>query len=127
MRKVVAYEGKPMHDGQMINSGALSAGSDRLPVTISFKHDNVIGWATDFQRDDETGEISFEIGVLSGYEMIFDDDETPMSATIYANNVEGVVGERGFMKTVDKAVIREVSFVPDAVFPWQPSQDKQVS
>lgn len=57
-RKTVAKEGVP-HPYGHICKGALTSGKDRIPVMLS--DGTLIGIATDFVRDDETGEISYEI------------------------------------------------------------------
>ena len=67
-RFVVAYEGKKALPHQVfIEPGSISMEDDRIPVTWNFNASRLVGWATDFQRDVESGEISVEI--------VFDDPD----------------------------------------------------
>lgn len=59
-RHTVAVEGCPMGDGRMIDHRALSPRDPKgIPVLIDADWGTAVGWADDFQRDDE-GNISFE-------------------------------------------------------------------
>jgi hypothetical protein len=62
-RYVVIYEDREFEDGTIIDRGALTPWGSRLPVTYSYDHGDVIGWATDFKRDGR--ELSFEIAFKS--------------------------------------------------------------
>jgi len=60
-RFVVAVEGCPMGDGRLIDNKALSPHEERgIPVLLNTDWGDAVGWATEFERDDE-GNISFEI------------------------------------------------------------------
>ena len=63
-RRVVGYEGKPSVDKRLILPGTLTVKASTIPV---MKYLNggftptIIGKATDFERDVETGALSFDI------------------------------------------------------------------
>lgn len=65
-RYIVGYEGRDTADGRLIEVGAVTPQSGRLPVLFEFRYDmDSMGWAEDFGRrlNEDTGftEISFEI------------------------------------------------------------------
>ena len=64
-RKVVAFEGKPTVDGRLILPGALTVEYRPVVVTIgpvtAYDPNQIIGKAIDFERNDETGAISFDV------------------------------------------------------------------
>jgi hypothetical protein len=97
-RHVVAYEGKKSIDGLLIQPGALRVIKDNIPVTPAFDYTQLIGSASDFQRNEETGELSMEIE--TEYEL------TDLNATIAISDVvldgknvvaEGVIVQVAFL------------------------------
>lgn len=101
-RRIVAIEGCPMADSRVIDHKALSSQYDRVPILVSDRYrDTVVGFASDFQRD-EDGNISYEImlnsrGFAMGVEKQFlhisvgqclwdqvDDTEILVSGVIYS-------------------------------------------
>ena len=64
-RRVVAFEGKPTMDRRLLLPGSLIVESRPIPVTIgtvtAVSPHEIIGTAIDFERNEETGEISFDI------------------------------------------------------------------
>lgn len=61
MRKVVATEGKHLFPGTFLERNAVVVKKDRYPVMWNFEHSEIVGIAEDFQRDESTGELSFDI------------------------------------------------------------------
>jgi len=89
-RRVVAIEGKRTQDGRMLKPGSIKFNKKSIPVTTDGSY-TVVGKAKDFERDEETGEISLDIILkfkipgevnahISLYELVctknsYDDDE----------------------------------------------------
>jgi len=65
-RRVVAIEGKRTMDGRLLKPGSITIKNKTIPVTTDGYH-TAIGKATDFERNDETGEISLDI--ITKYEL----------------------------------------------------------
>lgn len=59
-RRVVAIEGKRTVDGRILMPGSIKFDKKSIPVTTDGYY-TVVGKATDFERNDETGEISLDI------------------------------------------------------------------
>lgn len=64
-RVVVMHEGRGTADGRIFEDGSITAHAPRLPVLFQYKWDEIIGWATEFQRD-EHGAISLDIKLKNG-------------------------------------------------------------
>lgn len=110
-RYVVAYEGKPMRDGRFIEKGALRVNRDFIPVTLGYNYSEIVGRASGFERDEETGAISFEIETAADVsEMV-----ARMSANVFASDV--VSEGNGIEMRIHSAVIREITFLA-AAFAW---------
>ena len=63
-RRIVGFEGKPSIDKRLILSGALTVKASTIPVMKYIDKGftpTIIGKATDFERDVETGALSFDI------------------------------------------------------------------
>lgn len=109
MRKVVAIEGRPTVDHRYIMPGALEPGSERLPVSLGFRWEEIIGIATDFQRNKETGEISFEIQ----YDPKISERERKLlettDGTIFVMPYESTGGEGTQNLVITKGVIKGIS------------------
>ena len=83
MRKVVVVEGKLLPHGMMLAKGALKDPGKPVPVTMGYDHSTIVGKAVDFERNEETGEISFDIQFAPGYaggEDLIKDAELSLSA-----------------------------------------------
>lgn len=98
MRKVVAFEGKPTQDQRYIKNGALVPSYIEIDVTLRSAQTNFqvmsIGRAAGFQRDEETGAISFDIITDEEYEL--DGTDTSIYLSHYAHVDEGsLVVEKG--------------------------------
>lgn len=64
-RKVFAYEGKIMLPNEiLVTHGSIKCLDESIPLTHAFRHDEVIGSASDFQRDEETGELSMSFKII---------------------------------------------------------------
>lgn len=61
MRKVVAIEGTHLFPGTFLERNAVVVKKDRYPVIVNFEMSEIVGIAKDFQRNEETGELSFDI------------------------------------------------------------------
>lgn len=59
-RMIVAYEGIATSDGRFILPGALTSRASKIPVGLK-DINTLIGMAKDFERNPETGEISYDI------------------------------------------------------------------
>jgi hypothetical protein len=89
-RRVVAIEGKETRDGRLILPGAITMKNDVIPVMVDSTI--FVGSATDFNRNEETGEISLDITLkvmLEGisedlnihtslYSLVIRDEDEPM-------------------------------------------------
>lgn len=62
-RVVVATEGKDFGLGTILAKGALKPGREPIPVTIGFDPADLIGRATGFERNEETGEVSYDVEI----------------------------------------------------------------
>lgn len=60
-RVVVAIEGKQYADGRIIMPGAIKCTDDKIPVSSNFDWSNIVGVASNMERNEETGEITMEI------------------------------------------------------------------
>jgi hypothetical protein len=74
MRKVIAVEGKPYPDGRIIEPGAIKCKDEFIPVVWDYDPSLLVGKASEFLRDEKTGEISMKIE-LSRELIHFDSDE----------------------------------------------------
>ena len=85
-RYTVCIEGRDTLDFRLFERGSLEPYEGRIAVTVSFRMDEIIGWAEDFHRNDETGAISFEIYFKAGWEKRVKDDQ--MTATCMVKDVK---------------------------------------
>lgn len=65
MREVIMHEERATNDGRIFAAGSIKSRAPRLPVLFQYQWDEVIGWASDFQRD-EHGVISVEVTLKEG-------------------------------------------------------------
>lgn len=83
MRKVVATEGQHLFPGTFLERNAVVVKKDRYPVIINFEMGEIVGIAKDFQRDEETGELSFDIRFRDeGVAMLLQDAEYSLTTRI---------------------------------------------
>ena len=63
VREVIAIEGKPtVLPGIHLEHGALQLPPEcSVPIVHDFRYGNPVGWASDLQRDEATGEVSLEV------------------------------------------------------------------
>lgn len=61
MRRVVFVEGQRLENGLTVAIGALTPRHSETPVIFQFGRDQTVGIAREFQRNGETGELSFDI------------------------------------------------------------------
>lgn len=78
MKKVVGFEGKPYPDGRFIVPGALTVEKCKIPVANGSDPREILGRASDFKRDPDTGELSFDIELRP--------DLAPMVASLLGND-----------------------------------------
>lgn len=109
MRHLVAIEGTSMRDGRLILPGALYVQEERLPVTFGFNYSQIKGYATDFKRNDETGEITFEI---------YTTEDLPKDQVHASVECQPVEWEKpgDYLGTVVTGRIRSVTFLSG---PWE--------
>lgn len=108
MRYVAAIEGKPTKDGRLIVHGALTMEDEKIPVVRNFDQTQIVGVATDFQRDEDTGEISFEVSS--------EEDFSGMCAATFIRAAE--VSDRDDLTVVTKGIVREIAFIPAGTWAW---------
>lgn len=118
MRKIIAWEGREMVPGVIIEVGALTW-SEPLPIVWSFQHDlsNLLGTARDLRRE-EDGSITAELDIRDDTEQQRSVktllENRDVSTTIFANELTERI-ENG-KRLVFAGAIREVSVVlPDTV------------
>lgn len=105
MRKIVAFEGKKTDRWTMLKNGALTPFEGVIPVFVSFAHEErVIGAATAFQRNEETGEVSFELTLNTDEYDIQNAKSSFYVDEAKAFKIDGVT-------TIEYAVIRSVCFL----------------
>ena len=104
-RRVVAFEGKPTMDRRLLLPGALTVESRPIPVTMgsvtSVSPHEIIGTAIDFERNEETGEISFDVTT---------DDELSeaLNAHLFCTNL--VFHKENDVLIIEEALIRQIYF-----------------
>jgi hypothetical protein len=101
-RYVVAYEGKPTIDKRVIEPGALTMPDHRVPVVRSFNYEDVIGYAEEFERNEETGEISVEVDLRPGVKV------DGLSVTVFANDIQ--MERKDDQVLIHRGVIRDICF-----------------
>lgn len=110
-RVIVAREGTAPFAGTFIerNCFRMPEGRDHLWVVWAGADFEAVGKATDFERDEETGAISFDI-VLT--------EDLPLEEqhlALYANKlIESRVGD---IRHVHEAVIRQITYLPWGGYP----------
>jgi hypothetical protein len=123
-RKVIATEGIPSAiPDTWLAPGSLQVNDARLPVTRGFDFtdtSDLVGWATDMQRDNETGEITVDISYLKAtLEDNMNDDEYDYA--FYASNlvVQQVeaTDEVPEHRLILSARLRSITIVPIAAIP----------
>lgn len=114
MRKIVAIEGKLSVNKQIVNHGALEPGKDVLPVLCSGSYETIVGKARDFQRNDETGELSYEIEINPGVEYI---GLEKFDAFAYCQLVETEIHPD--MVIIKKGIIQSISLADDGIRIWE--------
>ncbi len=74
MRKVVVKEGFDYPDRRHIEKGALTPHEHPwIPVVLANNFDTLVGRARGFERNEETGEISFDIEIThQGFDKVID-------------------------------------------------------
>lgn len=111
MRKVVAIEGKPLPGLRMLAPGAcwVDETDGHIPVTSNPYSDlsKVLGQARDMRRNEENGEISFEIEFFNQYKEYSGLEEAEW--TFVASPFKTLADETN---TVTKARIREITMQP---------------
>lgn len=105
MRKVVAIEGKKTIDGRLLLPGSLES-ADRafIPVMV-LAGEAIIGTARDFERNEETGELSYEIKLLDRH---YREDLERMNFHLFISPFESEMREDGTMAVIS-GLIRSVS------------------
>lgn len=114
-RHVIAIEGKPtLLPDTVLEPGSLWMESDqRIYVTSNFDWQNTpIGYATDFLRNEETGEVSVEIHFLDeNYEV----DKKLYDVTFWADQLEEdhvkATNDHPKVRLIHKARVRGISIV----------------
>lgn len=126
MRKVVAIEGKPMLNGRLLLNGSLEPAKDVIPVTCwmawSDPAGDVVGRATDFQRDSETGRISFEIEFSPRFTATEREMMEKMDASVYCRPFKGVGGKRSD-RVITKATVLSIN-LDRMNWGWRESADE---
>lgn len=90
-RHVVCYEGKHVFPGVFLERNAVVVKKERYPVIINFEAGEIVGVAKDFQRNEETGELSFDVRFRDeGLAMILKDAEFSCTTRII---IESRVGD----------------------------------
>jgi hypothetical protein len=121
-RHVIAVEGKPSKVPQTrIAPGALWLEHDGIPVSWNFSWEGPpIGYGCDFQRDEETGEVSMDFDLRPDADPE-SDDHIQFDFTFYADQVEQTwveaTEEDEAYRLVTKARIRGLAIVPSPVWP----------
>jgi hypothetical protein len=105
-RHIVAYEGKAPFPGTFIEKGALKPADRPIMVYYGMSEPSTfIGKATDFQRDEETGAISFEIE--------FRDSFIPAEEDEFSAYVGHVVSDiRNDVRYVTDGLIQGIQYIP---------------
>lgn len=57
----IALEGQPFGDGRMVEHGAIYCLDEKIPVTWGYNYQQILGYATDFQRNVFTGVVSMVV------------------------------------------------------------------
>jgi hypothetical protein len=126
-RHVFAIEGPPTILPQTrLKPGSLWVSGDRIFVTWNFDWQNEpIGYATDLQRDEATGEVSMEVVLTPEGELIVNnkkaDEPELYSYSFFADQleeewVEATDEDEGY-RLITKARIRGLSLIPKAANP----------
>jgi hypothetical protein len=103
-RYVVAFEGKETEDHRIIDLGALIPRSNVLGVTDTSVPPNIVGTAVDFERNEATGELSFDIRTKNN------DDLSDYSPVIYVAHADfEVIDGKTYIR---KGIIQDITFVP---------------
>lgn len=127
-RHVIAKEGMPsVLPDTWLDKGSLWIKDDeRIYVTNSFDWEHEpIGFATDLQRDEETGEVSVDIQLLNGEEIDKDVFECSFWATQLEERQVEVTDDAPAYRLILKARIRGIAIVPNAANPRRASRELQ--
>lgn len=111
-RKIIAFEGRVMIPGQLIESGSLTWGDERIPVTRYARTGDIsdlLGYATELRREDD-GSITAEVD--AGEYTVLLEKDVAVTITIKPAVWEEVDG----VKHVTAGKIVEVFMTPDV--PW---------
>jgi hypothetical protein len=109
-RLVLKEEGEPIN-GIIIAKGAMTFPKGRVPVTYNFDHNHQVGWASDFERDDD-GNVTAEIELT--------DEKASALAEDLGYSIGGVVDKQELVdpenpdkrRKVVAGDIREVAMLP---------------
>lgn len=115
-RKVVAIEGRQTVDGRLLIPGSLTVKDNSISVARyldEFGTPMVVGKATDFNRDVETGEISFDI-------ITRDNLPEDLNAHVYLTHIVCTALQSDGAMVIDSAIIRHIYLSADS-FGWKES------
>jgi hypothetical protein len=131
-RKLIAIEGilSEVPNTWLALNSLYVEDNERLPITLGFEYvspNDFIGWATDMQRDENTGEVTVDVSFRDDAPV--DPDDEDLDYTFYATNVvqETVeaTDEIPAHRLVTSARLRAIAIVPIAALPRRHSQDLQ--
>lgn len=111
MRKPICIEGKEfagMRTIAMPGSLYLDDKDTKIPITIGFDHGKLVGYATEFKRDIETGEVSMNLTIHPSFDLNLDEFDARVSLT----DVMAAKGKDDPELTIiNSARLREVSLI----------------
>lgn len=102
-RRLVLQEGVRHGDGRFVEVGALTPAEEWIPVTFG---EAIVGIATDFQRDEETGGLSFDLMIHTALHTDLENYETVITASHLTSKYVGEGESRQLI--ISKGTIREV-------------------
>lgn len=117
-RKLIAIEGiRSAIPNTWLAKGSLRMEADRIPVTVSFDNSNLVGWAQDLQRDEETGKVTVDVSLFEQFDWGENNmDEETYDYTFYATQVVSeqveATDEIPAHRLVTEANLRGITIVP---------------
>ena len=111
MRKNICIEGAQfpgMKTLAMKGSLYLHDDDEKIPITVGFDHQKLVGYAKGLKRDIETGEVSMDLTIHPSFDVNLDE----FTATVTLTDVMGAMGkDEPDLHIINAGCLREVALI----------------
>lgn len=111
MRKPICIEGaefEGMRTLAMKGSIYIDDEDTKIPITVGFDHEKLVGYATELRRDIDSGEVSMELTIHPSFDLNLDE----FDATVSLTDVMAAKGKDDKNLTIiNSARLRQVSLI----------------